>query len=225
MTLGEDWVRVQSKLVKLDGNNIDQVINDASATVKSGGVIAFLTDTFYGLGCDPFNEEAVEHVFAIKQRRADMPLLILIDDIKTVTRISSRIPDGFNQLANTFWPGPLTIVIPAAESLPDSLTAGTGTIGVRLPNSLFAASLAAACGGAITATSANRSGGPNPLSAEDVSAQLGDQPDLIIDGGAAQPVPSTVITLCDEQPTILRIGAVSEFELRTVLPGFVVKNA
>ncbi len=204
--------------VKLTDDNIDDVIAQAAAVVKGGGVVAFLTDTFYGLGCDPFNAEAIEKVFAMKQRRTDMPLLILIDNIKTVSEISPRLSADFDKLADAFWPGPLTIVIPAIESIPSALTADTGTIGVRLPASSFARALASACGGAITATSANRSGGPNPLSAEDAVTQLGDQPNMIIDGGTAQPIPSTVISLCTDQPSILRIGAVSESDLKKIVP-------
>ena len=186
-----------TNLIQLDNINIDDVIGRASDIVSGGGVVAFPTDTFYGLGCDPFNASAVEKVFAIKKRRSDMPLLLLIDSIETAAKLSTELPDDFAKLAAVLT-GPLTIIVPAKDSLPPALTANTGTIGLRLPSMEFACKLASKCGGAITATSANTSGGSNPLTADDVVNQLGDGPDLIIDGGKANPIPSTVITLCEK---------------------------
>ena len=206
----------------LDKQNTEEVIAQAANIVKHGGVIAFPTDTFYGLGCDPFNEEAVERIFAIKQRRADMPLLLLIDRIETVSKLSSQLPDSFALIVGRFWPGPLTIIVPANDALPISLTAGTGTIGIRLPAAEFPRKLAAACGGAITATSANLSGGSNPLTADDVRSQLGDKPDLIIDGGTCDPIPSTIIDLCQQPPRILREGAIGQNDLSELIQNIIL---
>ena len=213
-----------AKMIRLEENNSDQIIATAAAIVKDGGIIAFPTDTFYGLGCDPFNEQAVERIFSIKQRRADMPLLVLVDRVETVFGLSRTLPDNFKPLAENCWPGPLTIVIPAINKLPDSLTAGTGTIGVRLPGAEFPRKLAQGCGGVITATSANLSGHSNPLTVEDVFSQLGDGPDLIIDGGECNPIPSTVVSLCTVPPRILRVGGTSIETLRRLVPDFVVND-
>jgi L-threonylcarbamoyladenylate synthase len=206
--------------VRLVQKNSDDIFDTAAETVKNGGVIAFPTDTFYGLGCDPFNESAVEKIFSIKQRRADMPLLVLVDSLETVSRLSLNLSEKFRLLAEHCWPGPLTIVLEAVKELPQALTAGTGTIGVRLPDSPFPRQLAAKCGGAITATSANLSGQSNPLTAQDVVSQLGDGPDLIIDGGTCQPIPSTVVTLCTSPPRILRVGGTSVDALQSLIPDF-----
>jgi len=208
--------------VRLEQNNSDEIIATAASIVKDGGVIAFPTDTFYGLGCDPFNVSAIEKIFSIKQRRSDMPLLLLIDTIETAERLSHELPENFRRLAEACWPGPLTIVVPAIDKLPESLTARTGTIGVRLPGAEFPRKLAAQCGGAITATSANLSGQSNPLTADDVFSQLGDGPNLIIDGGKCDPIPSTVVNLCTVPPRILRVGGTSVDTLHSLMPDFVV---
>ncbi len=206
------------KQVRLEQKSSDEIIATAAKIVKDGGVIAFPTDTFYGLGCDPFNESAVERVFEIKKRRADMPLLILVDSVETVFRVSSSLPENFRILAENCWPGPLTIVVPAINEIPAALTAGTGTIGVRLPGAEFPRKLARACAGAITATSANLSGLSNPLTADDVVSQLGEGPDLIIDGGTCDPIPSTVVTLVTVSPRVLRVGGTPVDVLQNLIP-------
>src|SRR5689334_7875427 len=129
-------------------------------TITRGGVIAFRTDTFYGLGADPFKASAVQKIRELKGREDDKPILIVISDPKEVDRLIPFRAKAFDDLAKRFWPGALTIIGQAAAELPNQLTVGTETVGVRLPDDDRVRALIAACGGALTATSANVSGQP-----------------------------------------------------------------
>jgi L-threonylcarbamoyladenylate synthase len=195
----------------------ESALRRAAAVVRRGGVIVFPTDTFYGLGCDPFNPDAVRRVYEIKERDRDKPLLLIIADAEQLQRLTTDPPNDLPAIISRFWPGPLTLVLRAAPALPPPLTAQTGTIGLRLPAYEPARQLASYAGGAITATSANLSGGANPSSAEAVRAELGEHVDLILDAGhLTAGAPSTVLDLTQQPPRLLREGAISREALDRV---------
>ncbi|MDQ3474147.1 MAG: L-threonylcarbamoyladenylate synthase, partial [Acidobacteriota bacterium] len=173
----------------------DQAHIQAGEIIRRGGVIAFRTDTFYALGADPSNSSAVRKVAELKGREGK-PILILVSDPDLVQKYLRQTLDLFDRLAKHFWPGPLTLIGSAAEELPDELTAGTGTLGVRVPNDEAARVLLRACGGALTATSANPTGEKPGRSASEVARYFSNGLDLIVDGGEVNATaPSTVIDL------------------------------
>jgi len=181
-----------------------------AAIIKQGGVIAFRTDTFYGLGADPFDSAAVARIRTLKGREDDKPILLLISDAREVERLIADVSEQFRELAEKFWPGPLTIVGRANRDLPEGITAGTGTVGVRLPADLTVRDLVRECGGALTATSANPAGCEPARSAEEVRNYFPEGIDLIIDGGPVTAIdPSTVIDATTSPPRIVREGAIS----------------
>jgi len=187
--------------------------------LQKGGVIAFPTDTFYGLGADPRNPEALTRIFDIKQRPPDKPLLVLIGSLDELGPLVKNVSDQARQLMDRFWPGPLTLVFTAAPDLPEILTAGTGTLGVRLPAYPWTHRLLEELGQPLTAPSANLSDAAEPHTAGEVAATLGDTLDLIADGGPAPGgKPSTVVDTTTDPPTLIREGAVSRTTLETVLP-------
>jgi L-threonylcarbamoyladenylate synthase len=182
----------------------------ASEVILSGGVIAFRTDTFYGLGADPFNHAAVARIRELKGREDNKPILLLISDVDQVERFISPRSDGFNIAARKFWPGPLTIVGTAVAALPEEITSGTGTVGVRLPADQSVRELVRDCGGALTATSANPSGSEPARAAEDVAGYFPVGLDLIVDGGEVTATePSTVLDVSSSPPRVVREGAIS----------------
>src|SRR5262249_28113914 len=150
--------------------------------LRGGGIIAFPTDTAYGLGVDPFNAGAVDRLFKVKGRPETKPILLLVDSIAMAESLSVPV-SRFHDVANRFWPGPLTLILHAAPNMPVTVTAGTKTIGLRWPKAPFAAKLVERSGQPLTATSANRSGQPSTITADEVRAQLGDLVDAIVDGG------------------------------------------
>lgn len=195
-------------MLRLDTDR-EAVFSRCRAVIDAGGVIAYPTDTFYGLGVDPRNPRAVRKVFAIKGRKADQPILLLLHDKNDVSAWTSEVTPSALQLMARFWPGPLTLVFRAAPVVLPELTAGTGTIGLRVPGNEVIRALLGAVGGSLTGTSANRSGRPSPRTANEVQQELGDSIDLIIDGGpAAEVLPSTVVDVTEEPPRLIRPGAV-----------------
>jgi len=187
---------------------------EAAEVIARGGVLAFRTDTFYGLGVDPLNPRAVRSLFELKGREEGKPILVVISDLVQVDRFIARRSPQFNQIADRFWPGPLTIVGPAKEDLPRELTAGTGIVGVRLPDNERVRDLVRLCGGALTATSANVSGQPPARTAAEVSQQFPTGIDLIIDDGEVTATqPSTVIDLSAGELRLIREGTISRTDL------------
>ena len=190
----------------------------ASRVIANGGVIAFRTDTFYGLGVDPLNPDAVVRLRKLKGQDDSKPILVLIDDISALDQLIVDSSETFEVVTKKFWPGPLTIIGRAASVLPHVLTAGTGTVGVRLPNDEYVRALVRLCGGALTATSANLSGSPPARSAEEVASYFHTGIDLIIEGGkVAATQPSTVLDLSQAEPRVIREGAISREILSRVL--------
>lgn len=196
-----------------------KAIEEIQSVLNSGGVIAFPTDTFYGLGADPFNPDALSKIFQIKQRPTDKPLLVLTDSVIEWETLVNGLTGDAIDLMEQFWPGPLTLIFKAAPGLPDALTAGTGTIGIRLPDHPFTSKLLEALERPLTAPSANISGMEELTTAQQVESALGDKLDLIIDGG---PTPggkaSTILDTTTNPPTLIREGALSRSDLESVLP-------
>ncbi len=181
----------------------------AAQIIAAGGVIAFRTDTFYGLGVDPFNPAAVRRIRELKRREDAKPILLLISDLSEVDRFITRQTDAFKSVANRFWPGPITLIGSARPELPDELTAGTETIGLRLAYDEDVRSLVRGCGGALTATSANTSGSDPARSATDVAHYFRHGIDLILDSGNVTATePSTVLDLSEDKPRLIREGVV-----------------
>ncbi len=196
----------------------EETLGHAAKLIANGGVIAFRTDTFYGLGADPLNADAVARITKLKDREESQPILLLIGDTSDVDYLIVEKSEDFELVARSFWPGPLTIVGRAASKLPDELTAGTGTVGLRLPNDEDVRVLVRVCGGALTATSANLSGAPPARSAEQVADYFPTGIDLIINGGEVLATePSTVLDLSQPEPHVIREGAVSQKTLEGVL--------
>lgn len=188
--------------------------NAAARVIASGGVIAFRTDTFYGLGVDPLKAAAVERIWELKGREEGKPILLLISDREQVERFVSTTSSTFKQLAKQFWPGPLTIIGTARPHLPPKLTAGTGTIGLRLPDDERVRGLVRACGGALTATSANPAQQPAARSAKQVLDYFADKLDLIVDDGPVEASePSTVVDATGETAKTVREGLITRAQL------------
>jgi L-threonylcarbamoyladenylate synthase len=191
---------------------------EAAQIIANGGLIAFRTDTFYGLGADPLNATAVAKIRELKGREDSKPILLLISDADQLERFVVNRSDLFERTAKANWPGPLTIIGAARPGLPGELTAGTNTIGVRLPADENVRALVRICGGALTATSANVSGRPAACTAKDVEDYFPTGIDLIIDGGAVTVTePSTVLDLSEAKPRIVREGAIPRAALADLL--------
>lgn len=195
-----------------------QTREEAADVIRMGGVIAYRTDTYYGLGADPNNAEAVHKIRELKGREDTKPILILISDESELDRFTTNRNRAFHSAVHLYWPGPLTLVTHAREELPSELTAGTATIGVRLPADQRVRKLVRACGRALTATSANTSGQPPAFSAEEVQSYFPEGLDMIVDGGwSIAPEPSTVVDVTSPHPRVIRKGAISVNELMPLL--------
>jgi L-threonylcarbamoyladenylate synthase len=162
----------------------DPQIKEAVRLLQQGGLIAFPTETYYGLAVDPFNSNALQRLFSLKRRTADKAVLVLVDDLSQVNCLAESDPAGFAKLMSVFWPGPLTLVFPARPTLPILLTGSTGTIGIRQSPNPTAVSLLQEFAGPLTATSANRSGELPATTALEVRNIFGSEVDFVLDGGA-----------------------------------------
>ena len=187
------------------------------AILKEGGVVAFPTDTVYGLGARADNQWAVAKVYRVKQRPVNMAVPLLLAHAAQVNQVASEVPPVAWLLAEKFWPGALTLVLLKSSAVPDIVTAGGRTVAVRVPAHPVPVALIEGLGVPIVGTSANVSGRPSPCTAGEVRAQLGDRVDLIIDGGRCPGgIESTVVDVTGEKPVILREGAISRDRLRQV---------
>ena len=196
-----------------------EVVNEAAEVLRASGVVAFPTETVYGLGAATRDTAALDRVYAMKGRPADNPLIAHVLDAEGARDLAAVWSDAADALAARFWPGPLTLVVPRADDVPDQATAGRPTIAVRAPNHDVARALLAALGGPISAPSANRSGHVSATNARDVASDFPDETDLIVlDAGATQlGLESTVLDMTVSPPRILRPGTIGEPALRSVL--------
>ncbi|HLA06574.1 MAG TPA: L-threonylcarbamoyladenylate synthase [Anaerolineales bacterium] len=194
----------------------DESIQAALKILRNGGLVAFPTDTVYGVGALAFDGKAVESIYTAKDRPIEKAIPVLIGDTEDMEKIGMNIPEIAYKLASRFWPGPLTCIIPKQLTLPESVSA-TDTVGVRVPDHEVARTLLRAAG-PMAVTSANISGQPSPSSAQEVFAQLGGRIDLIIDGGLTPGgVPSTLVDCTGKDIKILRKGPISLQEIRLKL--------
>jgi L-threonylcarbamoyladenylate synthase len=195
----------------------------AAQVISLGGVVAFRTDTFYGLGADPFNPVAVRRVSEVKGRDGK-PILVVISDASEAERFIIDRSKLFDEVCARHWPGALTIVVDAKPEAPSELTAGSGTVGLRLPDDEAVRSFIRACGGALTATSANLAGAPPARTAEEVAHFFPEGIELIVDGGTAHgDKPSTVLDISCWPPHLIREGAITRSELEETFRKLAVK--
>jgi L-threonylcarbamoyladenylate synthase len=190
----------------------DEAIDEAAALIRSGGLVAFPTETVYGLGADAANPDAVAKVFAAKGRPSDHPLIVHLADGSQLDEWASEVPPLARRLAEACWPGPLTLVLPRTPKVPDTVTGGRDTVAVRVPDQPVALALLRRSGRGIAAPSANRFGRVSPTTAADVVADLGDGPsgelvELVLDGGPCRVgVESTIVEVVGDLVTVLRTG-------------------
>ena len=190
----------------------------AGEILKGGGLVAFPTETVYGLGANALDEEASAKIYAAKGRPSDNPLIVHIAEFSALNRIVKEIPNEARKLAEAFWPGPLTMIFNKTDLVPYGTTGGLDTVAVRMPNHPLALEMIRAGGGYIAAPSANTSGRPSPTRAEHVADDLNGRIDMIIDGGPVGiGLEFTIVDLTDREPVILRPGYINQEMLRNVL--------
>ena len=193
-------------------------LEEAVRVLREGGVVALPTDTLYGLAADALNEDAIERVFAIKERPEGMALPVLLADFQQLPAVGRDLPESVRRLGDRYWPGPLTLIVRRGEGLPARLTAGQETVAVRVPDHQIPRELARRLGKPVTGTSANISGAADPHSLAEVRRQVGDRVDCVLSAG---PVPvgtaSTIVDVTGATPKLIREGAISFAEIATFL--------
>jgi L-threonylcarbamoyladenylate synthase len=195
-----------------------EAIGVAVRILADDGLVAFPTDTVYGVGAHAFQPDAVERIYTAKSRPRDKAIPILLARVDDLSLVAERITETAWLLAERFWPGGLTLVLPKKVSVSDVVSAGGPTVAVRVPDHPMSLDLIAALGAPLAATSANLSGHPSPVTAQEVEAELGGRIELILDGGRCPGgVPSTVLDLTTDPPTILRAGAIVVEEIEAAL--------
>lgn len=198
----------------------------AGEILRRGGLVAFPTETVYGLGAHALDPRAVARIYAAKGRPGYNPLIVHVADVDGARRLAARWPGAAERLATAFWPGPLTLVVPRAEGVPDAVTAGLPSVALRIPRHRVALALLRAAAVPVAAPSANRSTEISPSTAAHVAKGLGDRVDLILDGGpAAVGIESTVLDVTGERPVLLRPGGIGVDELRAVVGDVLLPSA
>ncbi len=199
-----------SYLLKIDSDeSLRKGLNDAVTTISKGGIVAFPTESFYGLGVDATNPDAIKRLFTIKKRGPDVPVLILISSLSELPKYAASVSPEAKRMAQKFWPGGLTMVFQSLPVLPLVLTAGTGKVGIRISGHPLAHALSKALNVPITGTSANVSGRAPCMTADEVVESLGDELDLILDGGMTEGKhPSTVLDVTNDPPVMIREGII-----------------
>jgi L-threonylcarbamoyladenylate synthase len=195
-----------------------EICKQAAEVLRSGGLVAFPTETVYGLGADATNDDAVRRIFAVKGRPTDHPVIVHLGDAAQLDQWAASDSATARLLADAFWPGPLTVLVEGSPLVSSVVTGGRSSVGLRVPDHPVAQELLRAFGGGIAAPSANRFGRVSPTTAAHVLADLGDEVDLILDGGSCRVgVESTIVDLTGERPVVLRTGGVSLDRLAEVL--------
>lgn len=210
---------MKTQIVRIEEEQIDDgLIQKAGEIIRAGGLVAFPTETVYGLGGDALNPLSSRKIYQAKGRPSDNPLIVHIADQEALFRIVKEIPQAAFKLAERFWPGPLTMIMDKADCVPEATTGGLKTVAVRMPANRIARELIRAGGGYIAAPSTNRSGRPSPTTVKYVIEDLDGRVDMIIDGGQARiGLESTIIDLTEETPVILRPGYITEEMLRDAI--------
>ncbi len=204
-----------TKIIQLfEGRTNANDIKKAAEILRSGGLVAFPTETVYGLGADALNINAVKNIFRVKGRPSDNPLIVHVASMEIACHFTTAISNKGLKLAKTFWPGPLTLVVERKAIVPDIVTAGLNTVAIRIPNHPVTLELLEYFGGGIVGPSANISGRPSPTSAEHVYHDLNGKIDIILDAGSTTiGVESTVIDVTIDPPVILRVGGLSREDI------------
>ncbi|MCS7131235.1 MAG: L-threonylcarbamoyladenylate synthase [Hadesarchaea archaeon] len=193
-------------------------IRAAAEVLRRGGLVAFPTETVYGLGANALDEKAVLRIFEAKNRPADNPIIVHVAEKEDIYVLAEQVPELAERLIDRFWPGPLTLLFPKSEVVPKAVTAGLDIVAIRMPSHAVARALIAEAGVPIAAPSANLAGRPSPTSAEHVLRDLGGRIEMVIDGGEiSYGLESTVLDLTIEPPTVLRPGPVTVEELRELI--------
>ena len=210
---------MRAQIVAMTSENLDMdAIKRAGDILKAGGLVAFPTETVYGLGGNALDPQASMKIYAAKGRPSDNPLIVHIAEIDQLAKITTEIPQGAKILAEKYWPGPLTMILPKADIVPKETTGGLDSVAVRFPSDRIAQELIKAAGGFVAAPSANTSGRPSPTMAEHVEEDLGDAIDMIIDGGQVGiGLESTIVDFTEDVPVVLRPGYISLEMLKETL--------
>ena len=210
---------METKWIEIDENNIEkQVMEEAGRIIKEGGLVAFPTETVYGLGGDALNKESAKKIYEAKGRPSDNPLIVHICKWEDLKKITKKIPGSAKALADAFWPGPLTMIFEKNDLVPDETTGGLSTVAVRYPDHKTALAFIEAAGGFVAAPSANVSGRPSPTEGKYVYEDMNGRIEMILDGGLVGiGLESTIVDLTEEIPVILRPGYITEEMLLKVL--------
>ena len=218
---------METQVRRLSYSQIDEtMIEEAGRIIRKGGLVAFPTETVYGLGGDALNPESSKKIYAAKGRPSDNPLIVHIADKRDLHRIVREVPEKAKKLMEAFWPGPLTMIFYKNELVPQATTGGLDTVAVRMPSDRIAAAFIRAAGGFVAAPSANVSGRPSTTTAAHVEEDLGGRIEMILDGGQAViGLESTIVDMSVEPPVILRPGAVTEEMMEAVIGPLEVDKA
>lgn len=210
---------METKIAELEEGHIDRnIIVEAGNIIKAGGLVAFPTETVYGLGGDALQRESARKIYAAKGRPSDNPLIVHICKWDAIQKITKNLPREAGLLAEAFWPGPLTMILEKSDAVPTETTGGLSTVAVRMPDHEVALALIEASGGYVAAPSANVSGRPSPTLAEHVAEDMNGRIEMLLDGGAACiGLESTIVDLTVGRPVILRPGYITQEMLETVL--------
>ena len=210
---------METKIIKIDQDNLDhKLMQEAGDLIAAGELVAFPTETVYGLGGDALDPEASKKIYSAKGRPSDNPLIVHISDFSDLERIAKTVPEDARKLSDAFWPGPLTMVVPAKPEVPRVTTGGLDTVAVRMPSDPVASALITEAGVPIAAPSANLSGRPSPTSARHVCDDLDGRIDAIIGGADCQVgIESTVVDMTGSLPVVLRPGIITQEQLSVAL--------
>lgn len=210
---------MDTKVIRMDEQHIDmELLREAGEIIKAGGLVAFPTETVYGLGGDALNPASSRKIYAAKGRPSDNPLIVHIADMEALDAIVQEVPEEARRLAEAFWPGPLTMILHKSGLVPYETTGGLDTVAVRMPVHKVAREFIRAAGGYVAAPSANRSGRPSPTVAKYVAEDMGGRIEMILDGGDVEiGLESTIVDLTVPEPMILRPGYITKAMLEEVL--------
>ena len=223
---------MKTEVIKIDQNNMDtEALERAAAIIRDGGLVAFPTETVYGLGADALSAEASKKIYAAKGRPSDNPLIVHVAEFSDMEKIAQEMPEE-EKLADAFWPGPLTMIVRKNDKVPYETTGGMDTVAVRMPNHPVALELIRRSGGYIAAPSANTSGKPSPTLAEHVAFDMDGRIPMILDGGPVGiGIESTIVDLTEDIPMILRPGYITPKMLEKVIgevkmdPGIIASDS